>query len=300
MKEAENMYETSAEDVRRTLPEIKESYSKFDRGRLFLVAGSFGMAGAAVLAAKAALRSGVGYLDIAVPESIYPIVTSAVPEAVCTVYREDDLYDLREKIRSGVKKAAAAAAGPGLGKNRELVMPVLLGLSGEKLLLDADALNFLSERAENLPEYEKGLLTGNRWTEIAMTPHSGEMARLLKTNRQEVEKGRLKAVKTAAAVFHASVLLKGKNTLISSPEGEVWMNTTGSAALARAGAGDTLTGIAGSLMAQGADAFQALRAAAWIHGKAADLGREELGTRAFLPEDLIGFLPKVFRLIEES
>ena len=285
------MHETQAGDIVRSLPVIRDDYSKFDRGRLFLIAGSFGMAGAAVLSGRAALRSGVGYLDMAVPESIYPVVTAALPEAVCTVYREEDPEDLRKKLREGAAKASAMAAGPGLGKNRELVMPVLQALSGKKLLLDADALNYLAGAGSlSFPGFEALLLT----------PHSGEMARLLKKSREEVENDRFSAVTACARDFHACALLKGKNTLISTPEGRVYMNPTGNAGLARAGSGDTLTGIAGSLLAQGMEAFDALFSAAWIHGKAGDLCSEKLGIRSVLPEDLIEMLPAVFRILEEG
>ena len=221
------MQEITAEMIREKLPPIGADYSKFDRGRLFLAAGSYGMAGAAVLAGRAAMRAGVGYLDMLVPESIYPIVTAAIPEAVCTVYREDDPEALRIKIREGVKKATAAAAGPGLGKNRSLVMPALLGTAPEKLLLDADGLNYLSEQgASALPA---GI------SELLLTPHTGEMGRLLQMNRSEVEKDRFSAVSRCAREFHACALLKGRNTLISDPEGHVRLNPTGNAGLARAG-----------------------------------------------------------------
>lgn len=286
------MQEITAEMIREKLPPIGADYSKFDRGRLFLAAGSYGMAGAAVLAGRAAMRAGVGYLDLLVPESIYPIVTAAIPEAVCTVYREDDPEDLRIKIREGVKKATATAAGPGLGKNRNLVMPALLWTAPGKLLLDADGLNYLSEQgASALPA---GI------SELLLTPHTGEMGRLLQMNRSEVEKDRFSAVSRCAREFHACALLKGRNTLISDPEGHVRLNPTGNAGLARAGSGDTLTGIVGALLAQGMNAFDALSAGAWIHGKAGDLCRKKYGIRSFLPEDLTAELPRVFRMLEEE
>ncbi len=299
------MREITSQMIRAALPPIGADFSKFDRGRLFLIAGSYGMAGAAVLSGRAALRSGVGYLDMAVPESIYPIVTAAVPEAVCSVYREDDPEDLRTKIREGVKKADAVAAGPGLGKNRSLVMPVLFGLSGKKLLLDADGLNYL---AEAHADARSRACTGDaekentdpeiRFSELALTPHTGEMGRLLRMSRSEVEKGRFQAVTECAREFHACALLKGRNTLISDSEGNVCMNPSGNAGLARAGSGDTLTGITGALMAQGMSAFDALCAGAFIHGTAGDLCLQAYGLRSFLPEDLIEMLPQVFLNLE--
>lgn len=289
--QTDSMHTTTIGDIRAAMPPILPHYGKFDRGRLFLIAGSYGMAGAAVLAARAALRSGVGFLDVALPESIYPIVTAAVPEAVCTVYREDDRADLGRKIREGVKKADAVAAGPGLGKNRELVMPVLFSLSGKKLLLDADALNFLAQEAQAGP-------VSLSFEETALTPHSGEMARLIGRNRPEVEKDRFQALSDAVGIFHACCLLKGQNTLISSAEGTVYVNPTGNAGLGRAGSGDTLTGIAGALLAQGMGAFEALYSAAFVHGRAGDLCRDETGIRSYLPEDLIACLPRVFAEID--
>ena len=285
------MNEVTAGLIREKLPPIGADYNKFDRGRLFLAAGSYGMAGAAVLSGCAALRAGVGYLDMAVPESIYPIVTAAIPEAVCTIYREDDPEDLQSKIADGVRKATAAAAGPGLGKNRNIVMPVLLELSGEKLLLDADGLNYLAE--------QRPARDSIRFSELALTPHTGEMERLIQKTRSEIENDRFSAVSCCAREFHACTLLKGRNTLISTPHGDVRMNPTGNAGLARAGSGDTLTGIVGALMAQGMSAYDALCAGAWIHGTAGDLCREEYGIRSYLPEDLTEMLPQVFSMLEK-
>ncbi|MBR6321579.1 MAG: NAD(P)H-hydrate dehydratase, partial [Lachnospiraceae bacterium] len=199
--------------------------------------------------------------------------------------------DLRQKIREGVKKADAAAAGPGLGKNRELVMPVLLSLSGKKLLLDADALNYLAQERE-------ADTVSLQFSETALTPHSGEMARLIGKERREVENDRFQALSDAVRIFRACCLLKGQNTLISDAEGTIYVNPTGNAGLGRAGSGDTLTGIAGAMLAQGMNAFEALYSAAWIHGRAGDLCREDFGIRSYLPEDVTAYLPRVFAELE--
>ncbi len=293
------MRATDPEEIRRNLPPIGENYSKFDRGRLLLVAGSYGMAGACVLSARAALRSGVGYLEIFLPDSIYEVVTSAVPEAVCSIYRADDLSGIRKKLSESVKKADAVAAGPGLGTLREVLLPCLYGLSGKKLLLDADALNWLSMNTALSGDGSELSAPECGFSSLCMTPHSGEMARLLHKTRPEIENSRLEAVRAAARLFHASVLLKGQNTLISAPARECMMNPTGNAGLGRAGSGDTLTGIAGALLSQGMDGYTALYAAAWIHGRAGDLCREQLGLRSYLPSDVIEMLPRVFSELEE-
>ena len=269
--------------VKEHLPEIPADANKYTRGYLLLIAGSYGMAGAAVMAARAALRTGVGYLNLAVPASIYGIVSQAVPEAVFTVYDETDPKDIEEKLIPPMKRASAVAFGSGTGALREMLFRIVSENCEKPLLLDADGLNALSE-AEPV---------SLRAAELVLTPHAGEMARLLKCTSEDVERDRTAAVLAASARYHAVTLLKGPETLIAGGD-QILVNTTGNAGMARAGSGDVLTGIIGALMAQGESGFAAAASGAWIHGHAGDLCREEYGIRSMLPTDMIEKIEEVY------
>ena len=228
--------------MRAVLPELKTEYNKFDRGRLLLIAGSYGMAGAAILASKAALRAGVGYLNLAVPKEIYEIVAKVLPEAVFTIYEKP------EELIPAIEKANCVAVGPGLSGMADRILPVVTAHVNCPLLLDADGLNALSRMTA-----EKGvprILSGK----LFMTPHEGEMARLLGVTSDEVRSDKEGALRRCIEKYHATVLLKGAGTLISDPEkieteDPFFVNSTGNPGMAVAGSGDVLTGIAGSLIA---------------------------------------------------
>ncbi len=281
---------TTEKEVREALPVIEKQFHKFNRGRLFLVAGSKGMAGAAIMAGRAALRCGVGFLDIAMPEAIYPVVTAALPEAVSSIYDPDDVKSMRKVFTAGIEKADAVAIGCGLGELKDRVCPIVFEQCGKPLLIDADGLNHVAGIA-----FEKELLKSG---DIVLTPHSGEMGRLLGMTGREVEADRLQAAETAAARYNAAVLLKGPETLVVKEGYETHRNPTGNAGMARAGSGDTLTGIIGALMAQGEDGFTAAFSGAFIHGMAGDLAKERFTMRCMLPTDMAEMLPEVFKTLE--
>ncbi len=281
---------TDEQFVRENLPVIPEEANKYTRGRLFLIAGSYGMAGALLMAAKAAFRSGAGFLDLMVPEKIYPVVTQAVPEAVCSVYDPADEADIRKKLLAGIEKADAVAIGPGLGILREKICPVVFENCRKPLLIDADAITFLAGMPEDLPVSD----------DTVLTPHEGEMGRLLSCDFREIQKDREGAARKASLKYRASVLLKGPDTLILSKEQELFLNPYRNAGLARAGSGDTLTGIIGSLMAQGMKGASAAAAGAYLHAEAGRIAREKLGVRSMLPSDLPDCLPEVFRKLNDA
>lgn len=301
---SEEIRVTDEQFVREALPVILKNFQKFDRGRLLLIAGSYGMAGCAILSARAALRAGVGYLTIALPSSIYGIVTAAVPEAVCAIYDTEDLRQLASQFETLFDRADAIAAGPGLGMLRaSVISPILDYFSPEngekkdangvrrkekKLLLDADALNALSELS-----VPSSVMPALLQADLLLTPHAGEMARLLELNTRVREEEREALVKKASEVYQASVLFKGNGTLVRKSKTPIlYQNPTGGPGLARAGSGDVLTGIAGSFMAQGMDAFTAGVSAAYIHGLAGDLAAKKLGVRSMLPSDLVDEIPE--------
>ncbi len=268
------------------LPAAPVQSHKGSRGKLLLVCGSFGMAGACMMAARAALRSGAGLLQLAVDESIYPILAGAVPEAVFTVLRwEESREESEEKLKKAMEGASACLVGCGLGELREMVCPTVFSHCEVPLLADADALNFLSEHPEFFSRCKAPLV---------LTPHPGELSRLLSESVPSIQANRLETAKLAAARFRAVTVLKGAATITASPEGRCAVNPTGNPGMAKGGSGDVLAGIMASLLAQGLPPFEAAKAAAYFHGKAGDLCKTRLSQRTMLPTDLIEELPRVF------
>ncbi|MBO7364323.1 MAG: NAD(P)H-hydrate dehydratase, partial [Lachnospiraceae bacterium] len=205
--------------VRDHLPPVPADADKFTRGHLFMVCGSYGMAGAAVLAARSALRTGVGYLTAAVPEQVWPVFTAAVPEAVCLVYDGQDPDSVREAMKKGVRRADAVLAGCGLGTLRDRVLPVLLPICGKPLLLDADGLNYLARAGygtplENEPAPAGAAASWSASPDTVLTPHAGEMARLLSGTAEDVQADRVRALERALSLYGGTVLLKGPRTLV--------------------------------------------------------------------------------------
>ena len=262
---------------------------KGDYGRLLMICGSIGMAGACIMAAKAALRSGVGLLNVAVPHALYPILAPALPEAVFTLYDTDE--SMEQRIGEVLALADACVVGCGLGTApyaKRLVHTVLKQASCP-LVLDADALNILSEAPEKLLEAKKPVI---------ITPHPGEMSRLTGKKVWEIREDRIGTAKYFASKYKVYTVLKGAGTVTASPDGEVRINTTGNPGMAKGGSGDVLAGMVGSLLAQGKEAFTAAFAAVCLHGAAGDRCADRLSQHAMLPTDLIEALPAVFRELE--
>lgn len=258
-------------------------------GRLLMLCGSIGMAGACMMAARAALRSGVGLLNIAIPHALYPILAPAVPEAVFTLYDPDET--LEPRLIEALQKADACLVGCGLGTApyAERIVQTVLENARCPVDLDADALNILAKTPEKL-------LTPH--APVIVTPHPGEMSRLSGRMMEDIRADRIRTAKEFAAKYRVITVLKGAGTVTAAPNGEVRINTTGNAGMARGGSGDVLAGMIGALLAQGMQPFEAAYAAVCIHGAAGDRCAARLSEHAMLPTDLIEALPEVFLEIE--
>ncbi|MGN0452257.1 MAG: NAD(P)H-hydrate dehydratase [Ruminococcus sp.] len=282
------MTQTQSDTVKRILPKRSADANKYSVGSLLCICGSFGMAGAAVLSAKAALRMGVGFVRCAVPKSIYPIVSAAVPEAVFAVLPENDRGTLSsEAIPQIVKlmdKSSAVLLGCGLGRNKdtEAISQAVLTYCKKPLVIDADGINCTSKHIDLL-----SLLKAP----AAVTPHEGEMQRLTGINSKEIHLNRETVAREFSEKYGVTTVLKGKETLITAKGEETALNPTGNPGLAAAGSGDVLAGMIASLCAQGASPFDASVAGAYIHGLAGDLGREKFTEYSLLPTDVIEFIP---------
>ncbi len=260
--------------------------NKGDLGKLLLVCGSYGMAGACIMAARAALRCGVGLLRIAADKRIYPILAQAVPEAVFTVLDwESRSQESREKLCAALEDCTACLAGCGLGELADTVCPTVFAHCAAPLIADADALNFCARHPGVLEDAEAPLI---------LTPHPGEMARLCGDPIPEIQADRLGAAREKARETGAVVVLKGAATVAAAPDGRCALNPTGNPGMAKGGSGDVLAGMIASFAAQGVPAFEAAVCGAYLHGLAGDLCAREYGRRAMLPTDLLWALPKVF------
>lgn len=260
-------------------------------GSLLCICGSYGMAGAAIMAGKAALRCGIGLLKIAVPKSIYPVCATNILESVYYPLEETSNGVISSKntdfLLEMCEKSSAVVIGCGLSvcdDTKNLVQSVITNCE-KPLVIDADALNCIC----NKPEILKNLKVP-----AIITPHPGEMARLLHSTPNTVNSNRENTAIDFAKKFGVVTVLKGAGTIIASPDGEVYINHTGNSGMATGGSGDVLSGIIGSLLAQGAAPINAAAAGVFLHGTIGDLAAEKLGKISMLPTDMIDMIPTAY------
>lgn len=260
-------------------------------GSLLCICGSYGMAGAAIMAGKAALRCGIGLLKIAVPKSIYPVCATNILESVYYPLEETSNGIISSKntdfLLEMCEKSSAVVIGCGLSvceDTKNLVQSVITNCE-KPLVIDADALNCIC----NKPEILKNLKAP-----AIITPHPGEMARLLHSTPKTVNSNRENTAIDFAKKFGVVTVLKGAGTIIASPDGEVYINHTGNSGMATGGSGDILSGIIGSLLAQGASPINAAAAGVFLHGTIGDLAAEKLGKISMLPTDMIDMIPTAY------
>ena len=268
--------------VSSRLPRISYDAHKGERRHLAIVGGGKGMAGAAVLATRAALRSGIGVVRTAVASENTGALTGATPSALITEWPEDTSVVQRDFG----DWAHALVIGPGLGRSKETRRLVERILAGSRcpILLDADALNVFTGDATEF----RDMLAGRP---ALLTPHAAEFARLANTDVKTVLGERFDIGSTLAATLGATILLKGAPTVIFSPAGARLVSARGTAALAAGGSGDLLAGVAGTLLAQTGDAVTAAGCSAWVHGRAAELCGHVRGTTL---EDVLYSLPRAW------
>ncbi len=278
--------------VKEILPQRPAYANKYSVGSLLCVCGSYSMAGAAVLCAKAALRMGAGLVRMAVPESIYPIVSASVPEAVFLVLPESESGAVSAKgareITKYADKADAVLVGCG-SKMCEDTKSLVLSLVSEckkPLILDADGINAVAKHINVLRD---------RVYPTVLTPHEGEMSRLTGLPTVYIRENRAEVAQNFADEYGVTLVLKGKDTLITAKNAECFQNPTGNAGMAVAGSGDVLAGMIASLIAQGTDATQGAVAGAYLHGLAGDMAKEELTEYSLIPSDIIERIPKAIK-----
>jgi len=285
-----------ASDVAALYPVRGPGSHKGTYGHLLVIAGSVGKTGAAVLAATAALRSGVGLVTVATPSLALPTVAAGRPEAMTEPLPATPEGTLSAE---GVERALALAAarsavviGPGIGASDEVrrFVEAFVPRCPVPLLVDADGLNALASSLGGAAV----LLARRSWPTV-VTPHPGEMARLSGTTTAQVQDRRLEEAEAFARASGAVVVLKGHRTLVARPDGECAVNPTGNPGLAKGGTGDVLAGMAGALLARGNEAWSAACAAVYLHGFAGDRAAERIGAEGLLAGDLSEEIPGALR-----
>lgn len=286
------MERTDKNIVKRAVPNRPDNANKGTMGTLLSICGSFGMAGAAILAGKSALRCGVGLEKLAMPKSIYPIAAGSILESVFLPLSEtSDGKISRTNIPSlllEAKKSTAVLLGCGLSvcdDTKALVKSFVENCTAP-MVLDADALNCIADNPEILKK---------RKSDIIITPHPGEMGRLCGITAKEVNAGRADVALSFAKKYGVITVLKGSGTIIASPNGQALLNTTGNSGMATGGSGDVLAGMTAGLLAQGKSAFDCAAAAVYLHGLAGDFAAEKLGKISMLPSDIIDYIAQAFK-----
>ncbi len=253
-------------------------------GHALLLAGSLGKMGAAILAAKACLRSGVGLLTVQVPATGIAILQATVPEAMAIPDAQPEYIS----STGSLEKYNALGIGPGIGQSPETAdcLKSVLTRFRKPLVIDADALNILAAH----PSMQSLIPAGS-----ILTPHFKEFERLAGPSANDFE--RIEKVRTKAAELHVIIVLKGHHTLVATPGGQCYFNSTGNPGMATGGSGDVLTGILTGLLAQGYAALEAAILGVYLHGLAGDLAAKENSMEALIAGDLINYLGKAYQVI---
>lgn len=288
------MSEKTISEIMAAFPKRAADSHKGNYGHVLVIAGSCGYTGAAYLTGQAALRAGSGLVTLAVGKSIYPVMALKLTEVMVRPFFETRDYSLsllaEKDIIALAERCDVVAIGPGISQNKETQSLVrnLIAKIARPIVVDADGLTALVGHCAALKN-AKGALV--------MTPHQGEMARLIGKTAEEVQAARKEVALQFAAEYNTVLVLKGHRTIVARPGGEYYVNLTGNAGMATAGSGDVLTGIVASFIGQGADAFSAAVMAVYFHGLAGDLAVKEKGPLGLIASDLLDKLPEALRVL---
>ena len=281
--------------IRNTVFKREKNAHKGDFGKILIYAGSPGMAGACILCARSALKSGSGLVQILLPDFDTPllqILQTGVPEATCTDYSHGIRFTDYDAVSagSGLGLDQESTACTGSRNIRHRILSSILDSCSKVLVLDADALNMISGSSE-LSDKVRSCRA-----EVIITPHVGEARRLLHTSDPIKDyDSRIKAAKALADRYNCICILKGAGTLVAYKD-DVFENTTGNPGMATAGSGDSLSGIIVSLAGQGYCALDAARTGVFIHGKAGDLAADEMGEMGMISSDIVRMIPHAFNI----
>lgn len=289
--EDQEIVRTAGKDIyRKMLPDRPEDSNKGTYGRLLVIAGSKGMAGAAYLNAHAAYMTGAGLVRIYTSSDNREILQTLLPEAIITTYEE---YN-KEELLSLLTWADSVCIGSGLGMSRlsEKILKTVIEYVKVPCLIDADGLNLLAENNNYLNQMAE--------RRFVITPHMKEMSRLTSTPVEELKADRIQILKDFISRYRITCVLKDSRTLIASEEKGIRMNLTGNSAMAKAGSGDVLAGVISGWMVQGKEAEDAAELGTYIHGLSGDLAKFEKGVYSVMARDLIEYISKALMKLEEE
>ena len=285
---------TQPSDAARLLPPRPIHSHKGTYGRVFVVAASTGMTGAAALTSAGALRVGAGLVTLGTPKSLNPILEVKLTEVMTLPLPETAEGSLALEAKSHIIEAvertkSVLAIGPGLSQHPETVALVhtLTRESNTPTVIDADGLNALSKSKDILSSLSP---------QMVLTPHPGEMARLIGGTVEALERDRIGITQRFAETHNVTLVLKGAPTVVARGNGEVWINSTGNAGMATGGMGDVLTGLIAGLMAQKVPAFDAAVLGVYLHGLAGDIVAESIGMHGLMAGDVLNNVPKAIKL----
>lgn len=289
--EDQEIVRTAGKDIyRKMLPDRPEDSNKGTYGRLLVIAGSKGMAGAAYLNAHAAYMTGAGLVRIYTSSDNREILQTLLPEAIITTYEE---YN-KEELLSLLTWADSVCIGSGLGMSRlsEKILKTVIEYVKVPCLIDADGLNLLAENKNYLNQMAE--------RRFVITPHMKEMSRLTGISVEELKADRIQILKDFISRYRITCVLKDSRTLIASEEKGIRMNLTGNSAMAKAGSGDVLAGVISGWMVQGKEAEDAAELGTYIHGLSGDLAKFEKGVYSVMARDLIEYISKALMKLEEE
>lgn len=284
----------TSDEIKASLPERPYNSNKGTFGKALIIAGSYKMPGAAVIAAKGSLISGAGLTYLAFPDRIYNTVTAHLTECVFRPLPSSPNGSLSEEATKAlldeIDSFSAVAIGPGIttDKGAEILLISLLKNYKGRLIIDADGINIISRNIDILKESQ---------AQIVLTPHPMEMSRLTGIPVKEINSHREEIATEFAKKYGVTLLLKGANTVIASPDGKVFINPTGASSLSRGGSGDLLTGIIVSLAAQGMNANETAVAGAYIHGLAGEIAEKKFTSYGATVEYITECVPKALSKI---
>ena len=269
---------------------------KGDFGHILILAGSAGFSGAASLSSLAAIRSGAGLVTLGIPKSINSAMIRIKPKEVMTL----PLAETKEgslsltaygKIKNFAKNVDVLVIGPGLTQNKstQSLIRKVIAKTTIPTVIDADGLNALIGHLSILPTIHNSQLT------LILTPHPGEMARLLGVSVKRVQADRLAIAQEFSRKYKVTLVLKGHNTVIADYKGSLYINKTGNPGMATAGSGDVLTGMIGAFLGRGLDSFDAAKYAVYLHGLAGDLAAKDRTQTCLIASDIIDNLPRAIK-----
>jgi hydroxyethylthiazole kinase-like uncharacterized protein yjeF len=288
MSQEIKLYMTDREYARKIMPERLSISNKGDYGKCLIITGSEGMTGAGCLAAKAAYRTGAGLVYLGIPGDYLGIYETSVSEAISIPFNMSKEGSISKRALPGILEATkgkdAICIGPGMGWNEDTkeIVRNIIEECGVPVVIDADAINAVSEDTSILR---------NKKAKIIMTPHPGEMSRLIKKSTEEIQKDRIKYAEEFAVSNNVILILKGSNSIAAMPDGDIYINSTGNPGMATAGSGDVLSGIIMAVLGQGIKPEKAAVYGTYLHGLAGDIAARLKNEQSLMAGDILKSIP---------